>query len=48
MNVEIGFARRGGVIVTNDFGGWLIDGEIGVIGRGRVGIAIVGAHDATA
>ena len=38
----------GGVSVTNNFGGWLIGGEIGVVGRGRVGIAIAGARDATA
>ena len=48
MNVEIGFAVRGGVGVTNDFGGWVIEGKIRVVGRGRVGIAIVGARDVTA
>ena len=48
MNVEIGFTVRGGVGVTNDFGGWVIEGKSGVVGRGRVGITIVGARDATA
>ena len=48
MNVKNGFTGRGGVGVTNNFGGWLSKGEIGVIGRGRVGNTIVGARDATA
>ena len=47
MNVKNGTAGRGGVGGTNDFGGWLSKGEIGVVGRWRVDIAIVGARDAT-
>ena len=48
MNIEIGFVGRGGVGGTDNFGGCLLAGEIRVVGRGRVGIAIVGARDATA
>ena len=48
MNVKFGFPGRGGVGVMNLFDGWLIKGKFGVIGRKRVGIAIVGARDATA
>jgi hypothetical protein len=48
MNIEIGIAGRGGVGGRNDFGGCLLAGKIGVVGRGRVGIAIDGARDATA
>ena len=48
MNIEIGIAGRGGVGGTNYVGGCLLAGEIGVVGRGRVGIAIEGARNATA
>ena len=38
----------GGVGVANVVGGRLTKGKFGVIGRRRVGIAIVGSRDATA
>ena len=48
INVEFGFAGRGGVGVANVVGGRLTKGEFGVIGRRRVGIVIVGLRDTTA
>ena len=48
INVEFGFAGRGGGGVANVVSGRLTKGIFGVIGRRRVGIAIVGSRGATA